>query len=414
MTKRTYSFLELSNIIMEFIVYLLITLLFQVHFSDLTNKKYVIALAISFIVVYTFFIRKKVTFLPLYLLLHLMYLVVPFLLAFQKYDLYIFIFFYIIQFVLAMKFWTSKNKRYYHEVPVICIVLLVVCNECFLPINTLLTVLSFILGTIFLLLHYLRDYFDKSIVFLQVNNTRANFPLNHIIKTNYLYILFLYVSVALIATVANLLGAGNIIVYIKKFIYKLFVKLLKAISISKPDPTLASSTEATSETVISTEGLDDYGYEPSPVIQNILGVIFEILKVILIVALIFGVIYAIYYLFKHHMNRNTVKDDIVENIDTDDDSGKSKLNKLSTFAFGNKSLSNRQKVRRYYQKKVTKIAKKTGLLKGSNTPEEINELISSQTDNNIDELTSMYESVRYTNDTIGDETLNQVKKLYKK
>lgn len=133
----------------------------------------------------------------------------------------------------------------------------------------------------------------------------------------------------------------------------------------------------------------------SPILDAIIEVIVVVCIVVLLVVVISRVIRAI--LNRYHMaeepakvKENTAVTDVIEDIEPD------KIQKASHHDFG---TGYEKEIRKKYYKTVTKAIRKGATVRKSASPKQIETIVKENGDPSITELTSLYESVRYSNDT---------------
>lgn len=129
---------------------------------------------------------------------------------------------------------------------------------------------------------------------------------------------------------------------------------------------------------------------------KILETVFNFLCVVAIVALILLVIYGIFEFFKKYMNKNLMDSDEVAEIKKEKKVKIMKKEREKKSLFSRFNLSNSEKIRKLYFKKMKLYEKKQVIvLKDYLTPEELKQMVESQTKDKIDEITNCYEEARY-------------------
>lgn len=171
--------------------------------------------------------------------------------------------------------------------------------------------------------------------------------------------------------------------YLKRFVSFLF-------SLIDKDEYFVTKNENTWEDVDNTPELTTAGGDS--ILDAILEVIIVVCFIILLVVVISRTIRALLSRYRMAEEPDKTKEsqavtDVIEDIKPD------KLNKLSNLDFGS---GYEKEIRKKYYKTVTKSIRKGASIRKSASPKQIETIVKENGDPSITELTSLYESVRYS------------------
>ncbi|ADL52175.1 hypothetical protein [Clostridium cellulovorans] len=185
-------------------------------------------------------------------------------------------------------------------------------------------------------------------------------------------------------------------------------KINGASSIQNTNQSADTSSNETNKTLSET-----FTSEPSKVAEGIVkileSVIFILLAIVVILA-IWQLAKRILEFYRSLFNKEVKKLEERESVFSIDEI-KEKVFSRKIFSRFNNRGSNKEKIRRLYNKKISSFIAKGVEVNKSSTPREIEKNITNQFDISINDATSLYEKARYSKETPTTDEVEMMKKL---
>lgn len=410
MTKKLDCLLEASFVIMELLFYYLLFLTFQnVYYTD-HMVPYLEGIKLLPVVFLVYLIRKYIKNIFLFLGLHVLVLVLMLVLHLDAFCTVLYVVFWIVQLLLSLSFWKKEEAKPYKEMPLGCMVVFLIMGIYAQSVTKEYYYIVCGMGICYCLLYFATQYFYNYSQFLKNQNEMKHFPYKKINMVHHMYLSILTGILALFVTIVILIKPENLTGAIGAFLFGILQKFFSGLAeVPVKEEVDTSTMEQKQQFDFWGEGFEDR-MPKNEMLLKILEVVFQILCVVVIVAFIFLIIYAVFEFFKKYMNKNLKDLDEVEEIKKEKKVKNSKWEKEKGFFFSRFSLSNSEKIRKLYQKRMKLYEKKQVItIKDYMTPEELKQMVESQTKDKIEEMTSRYEAARYGKDEQTREEIIRMK-----
>lgn len=409
MTKKLDYLHEISYVIMELLFYYLLFLTFQnIYYAD-HMVPYLEGIKLLPMVIFVYLIRKYIKNIFAFLGLHIIVLALMCLLHLDAFCKVLYVVFWVVQLLLSFYFWKKEDAKPYKEMPLGFMVVFFVMGIYGQNVTQEYYYLICGMGIFYYLLHLATQYFHNYSQFLKSQNEIKHFPYKKINMVHNMYLSILTGILALLMVVVILVKPENLTGAIGSFLFGLLQKFFSNLAeVPVKEETEVSTTEQSQQQNFYGEGFEDR-MPKNETLLKILEMVFNVLCVVAVIAVILLVIYGIFEFFKKYMNKNLMDSDEVTEIKKEKKVRIIKKEREKGSLFSRFTLSNSEKIRKLYQKKMKHYEKKQIIaLKDYLTPEELKQMVENQTKDKIEEMTSCYEAARYGKD---EQTREKVLKM---
>ncbi|MBQ3514938.1 MAG: hypothetical protein IJA32_14275 [Lachnospiraceae bacterium] len=409
MTKKLDCLHEISYVIMEVLFYYLLFLTFQnVYYPD-HMVPYLEGIKLLPMVVLVYLFRKYIKHLLAFIGLHVMVLALLFLMNLDGFCTVLYVVFWVVQLLQSLYFWKKEGAKPYKEMPLGFMVVFLIMGIYGQNVTKEYYYLVCGMGILYYLLHLAAEYSNNYSKFLKNQNEIKHFPYQKINLIHNMYLSILTGVLVLLIIIVILAKPENLTDAIGAFFFGLLQKLFSSLAeVPVKEEAEVSTTEQSQQQNFFGEGFEDQ-MPKNEMLLKILEIVFNVLCVVAIVACVLLLIYAIFEFFKKYMNKNLMDSDEVEEIKKEKRVKIMKREREKGSLFSRFTLSNSEKIRKLYYKRMKLYEKKQVIaLKDYLTPEELKELVESQTKDKMKEMTSCYEEARYGKD---EQTKEKVMKM---
>lgn len=415
--------LDIVRTAIYLIMCMLFTSMIYVYFSEIflkSSKSWPFGIFIViFIVLTDYFCRLKITNLILFFVIHIALMAATVLIPGEALDKVILTFIAGAFLLMAINFWrteTQERSKIVIDVPfagIVVFILIYFHSSYFL--SSSLSTFAYIGGIIYFLLFFIRDYLDKLFSY-SLSSENFSQEMRTIFSTNISLIGLFNIAVVFLIITVNMFfsdSSFNIIGKILRWIARRFFGFLEGfdntgeIGESETPPITIPGTENAEPIKVHTSSPTN-GF-------NVGTFLFNVLQIVIFIGLIIGVLFIIYSFIKQYMHRNHKSTDEIKQTD-DDVIEKVKIKKKDTTRRQTLFLSNQEKIRKIFTKKVDTYTKNNQriILRKSFTPTQISDsVIREETaqKENMSALTRLYEKARYSDKEITKEDVEQAKRL---
>lgn len=344
-----------------------------------------------------------------YVLLHAVFLAPILMIHFPVVTYrYLYLVVFIAENIHGILIWKQNVEKPYKEAPwalyiVIGTIYIIVTAYHMTDLSNMIYAASIIL----LIVHFFRLSLEGLGNTLIKTQNATSVPTNRIIATSFAMIIFISLGFSVTAIFVRIFhleqsmyALGDFLMKIIKVFIHLIMYVIAAIRLLLSEESQLEEEEPMEEGLL--ESLNEL-QEPSLLAQ--------ILQTICVVAFWLIVIYLLYralsYLIRLFFNRYAKDSDIIVTLHSYKDHTKSKTEKHSVLEKLKEILrtDNAMKLRHAYRLKVKTYPPE--LYSKSNTPKEIADNILTKCDEDINELTNLYEKARYSNEEITIEEVKQ-------
>lgn len=400
---------ELSRLMTVCLVYLLIFItVLTIYERQMAAPWYL--LGIPLILLCNLAIQRYCFQPVLYIILHGIFYVPVLMLPFpNKWYTWLYIIMLVFEDMHAIHIWKHNTDRPYDEAPWYLFFFVAILYIAALGFHQKqLAACIYFIGLALLLLHFIR-YFIHGIsnLFYQAGHT-TTMPAKKIMLTNSVLFGFLLLSFLLLALFARMFELDQFIYTLGNFTVKLFQVIVKIIlyivaflRLLFASDTSGQNTSEEKEQL--TEAIQNLPPEPS-LFAEILTFIIELAVIVFAVYILYRIIFHIIRLF---LNRYATDSDIIISLADKKESltvknaNETLISKIKAYL----DTSNASKIRRAYRLKINSFDK--AVIEKNDTPADIANKVLKVYDEDINELTEVYEKARYSNEEI---TYEDVKK----
>ena len=396
MTKKLDYRQEISYVIMELLFYYLLFLTFQnIYYSDHVVP-YLEGIKLLPMVIFVYLIRKYIKNIFVFLGLHIVVLALFVLMDLDSFCKVLYVVFWTVQLLQSLHFWKKEDATPYKEMPLGFMAIFFVMGIYGQKVAMEYYYLVCGMGIIYYLLHLATQYFHNYSQFLKNQNEIKHFPYKKINLIHNMYLSILAGVLILLIVVVVLVKPENITGVIGAFLFGVLQKLFSGLAeVPVKEEAEVSTSKQEQQQNFFGDGFEDQMPKNENLLK-ILETVFNFLCVVAIVAFILLVIYGIFEFFKKYMNKNLMDSDEVAEIKKEKKVKIMKKEREKKSLFSRFNLSNSEKIRKLYFKKMKLYEKKQVIvLKDYLTPEELKQMVESQTKDKIDEITNCYEEARY-------------------
>ena len=344
-----------------------------------------------------------------YVLLHAVFLAPILMIHFPVITYrYLYLVVFIAENIHGIYIWKQNVEKPYKEAPwalyiVIGTIYIIVTAYHMTDLSNMVYAASIIL----LIVHFFRLSIEGLGNTLVKTQNATSVPTNRIIATSFAMIIFISLGFLVTAIFVRIFHLEQSIYALGKFLMKILKVFIHLIMYVVAAIRLLFSRENQLEE--EEEPMGDGLLESLEELQEP-GLLAQILQTICVIAFLLVVIYLLYrilsYLIRIFFKRYAKDSDIIVTLHSYKDQTKSKTEKLSVMEKIKEILrtDNAMKLRHAYRLKVKSYPPE--LYPKSNTPKEIADNILEVYDEDIKELTNLYEKARYSNEEI---TIDEIK-----
>jgi len=359
-------------------------------------------IGIPVILIYNYLVQNYCFHPVLYILLHgLLWIpacMIPFSFVEYRYLFFALLFF---ENMHAIHIWKTNTVKPYDEIPwYLFIFICLIYAVAHIYHLDQFAILIYYLGLGILLLHFIRLFIGGLSRLLTKSEQATSMPANKIMLTNSLFFLFFLIMLVIIAIWVQHSSIDTLFAAIGEFLVKGIRFIIRLIAyISSITKALFAKDNPAQETEEAATGLEEALQEiqePSLLAQIIDGII-TIATIFILIYLAYRIILSLIRTFTKRYAQDT---DVTVQLSKPKEvvrlpKEKSSLLKRLQEFFRNDNAS---KIRRAYRLKITSY--KPIIFKKHDTPTDIAIRIYDTYDEDIDELTKVYEKARYSNEEI--------------
>lgn len=322
---------------------------------------------------------------------------------------YLFLFLLIRESIHGLYLWSHNNETSYDEVPwyIFFFVLLIYIVATYYK-YTLLQNTAYTIGILLLLMHFIRYFVYGLGSMLKKTEHSTSMPTKKIMLTNSALIGLFIFTFLILVLFARMFEFDTLLYVIGDLLLRIFKLILQLLLYIVALFRLIFSSNTKEEGTLVEEGENvnnafSVVTEPSLLAKIISGAI-EIAVVILLVYIVIRIISAIARSFLHRYAKDT---DIILEINEKKETPH-KTNTVSPILDRIKEFFDKSphaKIRRFYRYKITHYKDK--IYQKQDTPTDIANNILQVYDEDISDLTDVYEKARYSNETITETDLNK-------
>ena len=408
MNKNLNIIKDLSTIILQSILYYTFFIGLSYLSSDKNTINYILPLIILPYVIISYLARKLSKNIVILMLVNILMFVSSILICNNINQRIILTLIVIAMIFLSTEYWSKRGKKPLISTPhiafeIVFIIILLISDSSF---KVFINVIS-LLGIGYLIFSLLTLYVTNLKSYIKYNNHIEALPISNIINVTNSSLTFLFFGSFIFIFLIKILNIDKLLTYLAgpiiTIIKNTFIEIIRFIF---PLFNLAPPFETGSKIKYeSLEMVEDTSLNDPDTLADILV---HYLCIFLIIAVVLFIAYLIYKFFKTNFNKFELATDEVETIHKTN-----KANKMSTLIKKSKNYenSNNSKIRKAYFKKVSKIKSKIPSINNLLTHIEISKEVKKNSDNDINELTNLYEKARYSNISCNKEDVHKAKNL---
>ena len=400
---------DISRMITVTLVYLLgfITVL-TIYEKQVTNPEYLLGIPA---ILLGYLIIQRYCYHPiLYILLHGIFYVPILLISFpNKWYTGLYITMLILENIHAIHIWIHNTDQPYTEVPWYLFFFVAVLYIAALGFQQVqLAKYVYYIGIVLLMLHFIRYFiYGISCLFSQSEHT-TTMPTQKIMLTNSVLFGFLLLTFLLLTFFARIFELDQLLYVIGDFLIKLFQTVIRLILyLAAVLRLLFSSNNSTNDTAEEKEALSQAVQKlpPEPsLFAKILTTVIELAVIVFIIYLLYRIIsYFISLLLIRYASDSDIIVPYIQKKET------VKKKKKNTPAFSKLKeyfdTGNASKIRRAYRIKIKGY--KNFIYEKNDAPKDIAQKVLKVYDEDISELTEVYEKARYSNEDITYEDVQK-------
>ncbi|MDE6760461.1 MAG: hypothetical protein K2J90_07195 [Lachnospiraceae bacterium] len=400
---------DISRLITVTLVYLLgfITVL-TIYEKQITNPRYLLGIPA---ILLGYLIIQRYCYQPiLYILLHGIFYVPILLISFpNKWYTGLYIIMLILENIHAIHIWIHNTDQPYTEVPWYLFFFVAVLYIAALGFQQVqLADYVYYIGILLLMLHFIRYFiYGVSCLFSQSEHT-TTMPTKKIMLTNSVLFGFLLLAFLLLAFFARIFELDQLLYVIGDFLIKLFQTVIRLILyLAAVLRLLFSSDNSTDDTAKEKEELSQaiQKLPPEPsLFAKILTTVIELAVIIFIIYLLYRIIS---YFISLLLTRYASDSDIIVPCIQKKETVKKKKNNASALSKLKEYFDTgyAAKIRHAYRIKINSY--KDSVYEKNDAPKDIAQKVLKVYDEDISELTEVYEKARYSNEEITYEDVQK-------
>lgn len=269
-----------------------------------------------------------------------------------------------------------------------------------------LTRLTLFMGLGFILIYYVKSYFNSILDFFIANAEIKNVPFQKIFILNSGLSLILLLSSLFLLLITYITNLSSVIGFLGRALGNLLVGIIRRMTSRVETPSLnpVVTEEPTPEPQIDWNQLVGE-QEANPVVEFILNLIVKVL----FIGLILLFLYLLYHYLKFYLRRYRPKTDVIEYTEAITHTVKAKKLNKNRFTSIFTSLTNNQRIRRIYYKRIKYYQKCLVEVTSYDTTGEIDQKVKSKTNDTIHSLTHIYEQARYGDQELSSQDVARAK-----
>lgn len=395
---------DIVNLILQYILYY-ITFIEISYISDKNTINYLLPLIVIVYLLISYFARKFSKNIITFALIHLAIFSCNFYLPINNNDKIVISLIALFICFLASEYWWDRNtkpiiKRPYIGFELFFVIFLLISNQS----EELFKQVLLILGIIYLLLNVLSIYLENLKAYIKFNEIIEDLPVSNVISSTNLCISCIFIIWFIIVFSIKFLALDKlltliispIINFILYFIFSLLKYITTLVGLSDTDGWVIHPIEEIPDPVQNATN------------ENIfLQMLIQGIKFLLILAVILGISYLIYKYLKNKSSKYQLATDKIETIHKNN---KLNSNKKSHFNFISLSHDNNNyKIRKIYFNKISKFKLQIPSINKLLTHLQISKEVAKNSENDISELTNLYEKARYSNTACTKEDVKRAK-----
>jgi hypothetical protein len=264
--------------------------------------------------------------------------------------------------------------------------------------------LSFFFGLAFIFLYFIRSFLSGMLKFIYQNVDSKNTPLGKIFLMNGTGYGVLLLLAGLLIILANISQTSRIFIYIWYGLKAVLIRLFRLIPASH-EPVVQTQSEMPEVTPGINQIMPDIPEKVNPVID----VVSNVIGVILLIAAVLFLLYSVYRIIKALLKRYQPKLEVIEYTEAIESEKSRPVNMRKFITSLRSGLTNNQKIRKIYTKKVKGYQKSLISITPYDTPREINDKISTKLNESMEPLTDLYEQARYGEKELTKEAVAKAK-----
>ena len=382
---------------MELLFYYLIFLIFQNVYYKNHEIPYFEGLKLLTIVIFVYLVRKYIKNIFVFILLHIVILTLAFVIRLDIFCTILYVVFWVIQFILSFCFWKRENAKPYKLMPIGFIVFFVIFGLYGQSVTKGYYYLICSMGIFYYLLYLATQYLQNYCHFMKNQTEIKNFPYKRINMIQNMYLTILLGLLTVLIVVVIFLRPEQLGAVIGAFLFRvlqMFFSGLAEVPV-KEEVKEVINEEQGQQLLPFGDGLED-AMPKNEMLLKIIELVFNILCIVLVIAFVVAIIYGVLVFFKNYMNKQLIDTDEVIEIKKEKKADIHKNEKERNSLFSKFNLTNSQKIRKMYQKKMKLYQKKQIIaLNEYLTPQELERMVEQQTKDSLKEMTKCYETARY-------------------
>lgn len=313
-------------------------------------------------------------------------------------------------FVNSINYWKSEDiSKDLHSITLpgeMVIFYAIIFIHSYYGLSKNFTIYVYVAGVLFYALSLINKYFDRIILNKQsALGTNKEHPdsiytLNSALVGIFIaFVVLVIIGICLVFSENSFNFIGSGLKYLATLIITLLMRM-KSDDIKNNDIDDAGS-------VVSNGGqFTEITASDNPIADAL----FLIMQIVIYVLIFAGIAYTLYTFFKKYMYRSRISTDEIKKIENDTEI-KDIKRRTRSFSFKDlfATLSNNDKVRKLYFKRINELTDTTFAIRNSLTPDEISLSVKSNKGVSIDELSEIYKLARYSDKIITKEDVERCK-----
>ncbi|WP_244833599.1 hypothetical protein [Clostridium sp. BJN0001] len=230
-------------------------------------------------------------------------------------------------------------------------------------------------------------------------------------KSNNIFVLSFGILIAVFMICVSLSGVFKVTSYADKKVVNTITNLFninyvqKAFDYQKDDNNNGDKNDLL-ENIFGSKMLKNEG-EISDSVKIVFDIIEKIIFTVIVLIFMYFILNKIMILFK--AAKNIEKITFVYKEEKNNKSGKEKVNKQYKNIIKNVFLSNKDKARKLYKNKILKFRKDQIIISNNDTVGDIQNKILRKTNHNIEEISSIYNKIRYSNKEVTNKDIDKIR-----
>lgn len=351
--------------------------------------------------------RKKFKRLRYFIIPHILAFVILAILPIQIFEKVFLILFTVVLTLSDYVFWMREYGESYDKVHIALVAEFVGFSllGAYLHMNDVVVV-SYRMGVVFLTLYAIRYFIDNICKFFKEGKSVKNVPQKDMMMRGFVPVIVFIVLASMFLLLSNSETVSNAIVsaliWIKDGILKIIVFLLAHFK-GEPEEVVQEN--------LGRGGLDELGgarYIFPKWLRYFLYMLEKFFYAVIFVALSYVVIKGVVKWIKVYATRDIINANGL-NVKESEEKIESLRKRRHRGLFGRINLTNAEKVRRYYRKKITSFKRHHYYINEAQSPGERCAEIMDTFETDISQLTDVYEQARYSDHSVTNEMVNLAK-----